>query len=60
MICVGVLHAVILFQYAQEVFSANDNVIAGFSRPIGTAAPESQCQGSELGMSRWILHTGLF
>ena len=33
-------------------FSANDNVIAVFSRPVGTAVPKSQCQGLELGMAR--------
>lgn len=47
----GVLHAVIHFQYAQG-FSANENVIAVFSRLIATAAPKSQCQGWELGMAR--------
>lgn len=39
------------FQYAQG-FSANENVIAAFSRLIPTAAPKSQWQGLELGMAR--------
>lgn len=51
-----VLHAATHFQYAQFCFflffSANENVISVFSRPIGTATPKPQCQGLKLGMAR--------
>lgn len=51
-----VLHAATHFQYAQFCFflffSAYENVISVFSRPIGTATPKPQCQGLKLGMAR--------
>lgn len=40
------------FVFSFFFFSANENVISVFSRPIGTVTPKPQCQGLKLGMAR--------